>query len=143
MTIFVSMARSSHALRSLLGSRVFVQILRSDIREGRGLALPSPLLGRVVAAHCIREDTPRLPLRLIEGQERPVLANGEPFRGAGSPITVLNNVAPNSRRFDAHSKAGQRGIPDQDVRGSRREPLDSGLAKPLPSQCDPCSWTGG
>ena len=64
---------------------------------------------------------PRLLLGLVEGEQRPVLADGLPSGGAGLPVPVLDDVALHAGRLHPDAEAGKLDIPDDVVLGARSD----------------------
>ena len=73
----------------------------------------------------VGENRARLSFRLVKGQQRSMLTNRHPLRGARQPVAILDNVAANTAWLYSHAKSRQRFVPDRKVRFERRNLLDN------------------
>ena len=68
-------------------------------------------------------------LRLIEGQQRTVLPDGQAPRRARVPVTILDDVAADSTGLHPNPKAREAIVPHYYVLIGGLDPLDNGLAQ--------------
>jgi hypothetical protein len=67
----------------------------------------------------------------VEREQRSMLADGFSPRGAGLPISILDNVAFHVRRLHPDAETGERGIPNDIFLSARGEFVDRGLRQSL------------
>jgi hypothetical protein len=87
------------------------------------------IFDRILAAHGIREHRACLLLRLIEGQQRTVLPDGQAPRRARVPVAILDDVAAHPTGLHPDPKAGEGVIPHNHVLIGGLDPLDNRLAQ--------------
>src|SRR6202030_4677347 len=94
------------ALGALLRNGMSLQVINREIRNGGGPPSCLADFNRILAAHGIREHRACLFLRLIQGQQRTVLPDGQAPRRTRVPVAILDDVAADPTGLLPNPKAG-------------------------------------
>jgi hypothetical protein len=119
----------ANALGTLFRNRVPLQIIGRKVRNREGPSRRPSDFDRIIAAHCICKHRACLLLRLIEGQQRTVLLDGQAPRRARVPVAILDDVAANPTGFHPDPKAGEGVLLHDHVLIGGLDPLDNRLAQ--------------
>jgi len=105
-----------HTSRALLRDGVLFKVIRREILHGGRGANGTVVRNRVVPFQSVRQGDPCPFVRLVEGKQRPVLADGPASGCACLSVPVLDDVAFHAGRFDPDTEPREFRIPYNVVR---------------------------
>ncbi len=117
-----------------------IEIIGREIGHVRRSSNGPTLPNRILSTQGVGQDAASLLLGLIKGEQCSMLTNRHSFRGAGSSIAILDDVASNSCWLHSDAEAGEGGVPDYDILSLGWNLLDSEFRQLLLRHCSGDQW---